>query len=77
MSVQFALEFLQVDLMRRRDDRVTIITGKYAGRAGTVESNVFQRTVDFPDDFANGYHVVLDSKELVTVRVDQVVSCPH
>ena len=58
--------------MRRRGDRVTITTGKYAGHQGTVESNVHQRTVDFPDELSNGYHVMLDSKELVTVRMDQV-----
>ena len=58
--------------MRRRGDRVTITTGKYAGHTGTVESNVFQRTVDYPDELANGFHVMLDTEELVTVRWDQV-----
>ena len=58
--------------MRRRGDRVTITTGKYAGHSGTVDSNVFQRTVDYPDELANGYHVMLDSEGLVTVRWDQV-----
>lgn len=58
--------------MRRRGDRVIITSGKYAGHQGTVESNVFQRTVDYPDEFANGYHVMLDIEELVTVRWDQV-----
>ena len=47
-------------------------TGKYAGRSGPVESNVFQRTVDDPDEWSNGYHVMLDTKKLVTVRWDQV-----
>ena len=54
--------------MRRRGDRVRIISGKYAGHTGTVESNVYQRTVDYPDEFSDGYHVMLDSEELVTVR---------
>ena len=58
--------------MRRRGDRVRIISGKYAGHTGTVESNVYQRTVDFPDEFANGYHVMLDTGVLVTVRWEQV-----
>ncbi|MDA1129499.1 MAG: KOW motif-containing protein, partial [Chloroflexi bacterium] len=58
--------------MRRRGDRVKIITGKYAGNTGTVESNVYQRTVDYPDESANGYHVMLDTEELVTVRWGQV-----
>jgi len=34
--------------MRRRGDRVRITTGKYAGHLGNVESNVHQRTVDYP-----------------------------
>ena len=58
--------------MRRRGERVKIISGKYAGHTGTVDSNVFQKTVDFPGELANGYHVMLDSGELVTVRWDQV-----
>ncbi len=58
--------------MRRRGDRVTITSGKYAGRTGTIESNVYQRTVDDTDEFANGHHVMLDTEELVTVRWDQV-----
>ena len=32
-----------------------------------VESNVYQRTVDYPDERANGYHVSLDSDEPVEV----------
>lgn len=58
--------------MRRRGDRVTTITGKYAGQPGTIESNVYQKTVEYPHEFANGYHVMLDTEELVTVRWDQV-----
>ena len=58
--------------MRRRGDRVIITRGKYAGHKGTVEANVYQRTVDYSDEWANGYHVMLDSEELVTVRWDQV-----
>ena len=58
--------------MRRRGDRVTITSGKYVGRRGTIESNVYQKTVDYPDEWANGYHVMLDGEELVTVRWDQV-----
>ena len=57
--------------MRRRGDRVKITTGKYGGHTGTVESNVYQRTVDYPDEWANGYRVMLNS-ELVTVRWDNV-----
>ena len=58
--------------MRKRGDRVTITCGKYAGQTGTVESNVYQRTVDYPDELANGFHVMLDTGVLVTVRWEQV-----
>ena len=37
-----------------------------------LESNVFQRTVDYPDEWFNGHHVMLDTEELVTVRWDQL-----
>ena len=60
--------------MRTRGDRVKIITGKYAGHFGTVESNVYQRTVDDPDEFDNGFHIMLDPELLVTVRWDRVES---
>ena len=53
-------------------DRVRITTGKYAGHHGTVEANVYQRTVDYRDEWANGHHVMLDTEELVTVRWEQV-----
>ena len=51
--------------MRRRGDRVTISSGKYAGHSGTVESNIYQRTVDCPDEFDNGNHVMLDTEDLL------------
>ncbi len=60
--------------MRRRGDRVTITIGKYAGRTGIVESNVYQKTVDYPGEWSNGFQVMLDSGELVNVRCDQVVT---
>ena len=56
--------------MRRRGNRVRIIAGKYAGHSGTVESNVYQRTVDYPDEFANDHQVIVDSEGLVMVRWD-------
>ncbi len=60
--------------MRRRvwGDRVMIISGMYEGHRGTVEANVYQKTVDYPDEWANGYHIMLDTEVLVTVRWDQV-----
>ena len=45
----------------KRGDRVTIISGHHKGAIGVVDSAVFQRTVDYPDEFAPGYHVVLDT----------------
>lgn len=39
----------------------TITTGKYADRTGTVESNVYQKTVDYPDERANGYNEMLNT----------------
>ena len=41
---------------------------KCAVGRGDVESNVYQRTVDYPDEWFNGHHVMLDREELVTVR---------
>ena len=33
-----------------------------------VESKVYQRTVDYPDEFHDGFHIWLDTVELVTMR---------
>ena len=41
---------------------------------GTVGSNVYQRTVDYPDEWFNGFHIMLDTEKLVTVRWEQVES---
>jgi len=37
-----------------------------------VESNVYQRTVDYPEEWFIGHHLVLDTGALVTVRREQV-----
>jgi hypothetical protein len=39
---------------------------------GVVDSAVFQKTVDYPEEYAAGYHVVLEDERVVTVRWDQV-----
>ena len=52
----------------RRGDQVTITSGRYKGRSGIVESAVYQRTVDRPDGYDAGYHVVIGEGEVVTVR---------
>ena len=46
--------------------------GRYAGHCGKEEINAYQRTVDFPGELANGFHVMLDTGELVTVRWDRL-----
>ena len=38
---------------------------------GVVDSSLFQKTVDC-DEYAAGYHVVLDDERVVTVRWDQL-----
>ncbi len=63
--------------MRKRGDRVLITTGKYRGHQGVIESNVFQKTVDYPNDLSKGFQVMLDTGEVATVQWDQIVSCPH
>ena len=57
--------------MRQRGDRV-IIVGKYAGHLGMVEANVYQKTVDYPTELSNEYHIILDTDELVTLRWNEV-----
>ena len=56
-----------------RGAQVHITSGRYAGRVGFVDANVFQRTVDYPDELALGYHVLLGDGTVVTVRRDHVV----
>ena len=55
-----------------RGTQVRITSGRYAGRSGTVEANVYQRTVDYPDEYAQGFQITLDDETWVTVRWDQV-----
>lgn len=45
-----------------------IFSGSDAGHLSVVESDVYQRTVDYPDEFNDGYHVMLDGEEPVTDR---------
>ncbi len=55
-----------------RGTRIRIISGSRRGKTGTVDSAVFQRTVDHPDELHHGYHVFLDNGGVVTVRREQV-----
>ena len=56
----------------KHGDQVTIISGRYRGSRGVVDSAVFQRTVDYPEEYSAGYHVILDSGPVITVQWDQV-----
>ena len=56
----------------KRGDPVTIVSGRYKGCTGLVDSAVFQRTGEYPEEYAAGYHVVLDDGPVITVRWDQV-----
>ena len=56
----------------KRGDRVVIVSGQRSGVLGVVDSAVFQRTIDHPEDVSPGYHVVLPDDAVVTVRWDQV-----
>ena len=53
-------------------DRVQIISGKHKGATGTVDANVFQRSVDFPNDHLPCHHVLLDNRLVITINVNQV-----
>ena len=55
-----------------RGDRVQIISGKFKGHNGTVDANVFQRSVDFPKDHLPCHHVLLDNHMVITINVNQV-----
>jgi len=56
-----------------RGTRIRIISGSLRGQTGTVEAAVFQKTVDYPDEYAHGFHVTLDDGTWVMVRQDQVI----
>lgn len=59
-----------------RGTRIRIISGTRRGRTGTVEAQVFQKTVDYPDELAHAFHITLDDGTWVTVRRDQVATLP-
>ena len=33
---------------------------------------MYQQTLDYPDEFGNGFHVMLDGGVLITIQADQV-----
>ena len=36
----------------KRGDPVSIVSGRYMGHTGVVDSDVFHRTVGYPDEYA-------------------------
>ncbi len=64
--------WLETPINVSTSDEGLINVGHYKGHRGVIESNVHQRTVDFPGEFAVGFHVWLDSGLVVVVRADQV-----
>ena len=55
-----------------RGDRVKKDSGKLKGHTGTVDANVFQRSVDFPKDHLPCHYVLLDNDLVITINVSQV-----
>ena len=62
----------RLEVILTRGTRIRIISGSRRGKTGTVEAQVFQKTLDYPDELAYGFHVTLDDGTWVTVRQDQV-----
>ena len=58
----------------KRGDRVCTCWGRNGDLTGVVDSAVFQKTVDYPDVYAAGFHVVLDDERVITVRWGQLAS---
>lgn len=56
----------------RRGTKIIIVFGRYAGWTGTVDSNVLQKSNDFPAGYTAAFRVQLDDGDLVTVRTNQV-----
>ena len=50
-----------------RGTRIRIISGSHAGRTGTVEATVFQKTID-SNELSHAFHITLDDGSWVTIR---------
>ena len=55
-----------------RGTKVRITNGRYAKKAGIIDSNVYATMVDFPGEVSMGYGVILEDDEWVMVRPNQV-----
>ena len=58
--------------VRKRGDRVRITSRNYTGHTEIVASNVYQKTVEYPGEFADGCHFMLGNEELVTVQWERL-----
>lgn len=59
----------------KRRDGVIIISGRRKGAIGVVGSAVFQQTVDYPEEYVPGHHVILGDWAVVSVQWDQGGLC--
>ena len=55
-----------------RGTKVRITNGRYAKKAGIIDSNVYAAMVNFPGEVSMGYSVILEDAEWVMVRPNQV-----
>ena len=54
-----------------RGTKVRITNGRYAKKAGIIDSNVYAAMVDFPGEVSMGYGVILEDDEGVMVLPNQ------
>ena len=55
-----------------RGTKARITKGRYAKKAGIIDSNVYAAMVDFPGEVSMGHGVILEDDEWVMVRPNQV-----
>jgi len=55
-----------------RGTKVRITNGRYAKKAGIIDSNVYGAMVDFPGEMSIGYGVILEDDEWVMIRPNHV-----
>lgn len=64
--------FMDIRYRYKRGTRVHILSGIYQGLTDTVESCVFQTSIDHQDERAPGYHVILQDGRVSTIRWDKL-----
>lgn len=63
-----------------RGTRVTITSGKYTGCQAIIDANVYDKSVDYPEERAAGFQVTVfvgQERGWATVRVGQVTLAQH